>query len=361
MTLEIDIIHRQGAFTLNAKLSIDGGLTALYGASGSGKTTLINLVAGLQAPERGRIAFEDRVFVDTERRIWLPPHKRRIGYVFQEGRLFPHMTVEQNLRYGLRFSRQPLGQAEVGRVVEMLSIGHLLKRRPAGLSGGEKQRVALGRALVSAPELLLMDEPLSALDAELKTQILPYIERIRDEAAIPILYVSHAIEEVARLATRVVAINAGKVTASTDTDATLPLLTDGERAMPSGNFLHAVVTGHSPEDGLTIAECKAGPLFLRQTDIAVGRHIRAFVPSGEIVLSLEEPRGISALNRLSGVIESVTETGHTVIVSVDCHGDRMQAAITRRSANLLALQKGLRVHLLFKTVSLAPEAVFRTG
>ncbi|MBP1850372.1 molybdenum ABC transporter ATP-binding protein [Rhizobium halophytocola] len=359
MTLAIDVRHRQGAFQLDASLRIDGGLTALYGPSGSGKTTLINLVAGLARPVEGRIAFDDTAWVDTDKRLWVPPHKRRIGYVFQEGRLFPHLTVEQNLRYGMRFSKQPVDGADFGRIVDMLSIGSLMARRPGALSGGEKQRVALGRALATGPQMLLMDEPLSALDAGLKTAILPYIERVRDEAAIPILYVSHAIEEVARLATGVVTVDRGKVAAVGATDTLLSSLSDAGAAMSPGNFLHATVTAHSPEEGLTIAECRAGTLYLRETDMAVGTRIRAFVPVGEIVLSVEAPHGLSTLNRLPGVIETVADAGRTVIVTVDCNGDRMAVQLTRRSANLLNLHRGQPVHLLFKAVSIATESVFR--
>lgn len=361
MTLTIDVEHRQGSFDLAIDLAIGGGLTALFGPSGSGKTTLVNLVAGLIRPERGKIAFDGEVWVDASEHGFVPPHRRRIGYVFQEARLFPHMTVRSNLRYGARFAPRGEPGETLETVVELLRIGHLLDRRPALLSGGEKQRVALGRALMAKPRLLLMDEPLSALDNDLKAAILPDIERMRDEAGIPILYVSHSIEEVTRLATRVVIMEAGKTVAIGRPDEVLNVVSTAAGTMRSGSFLHAVVTGHSPDEGLTFAESKAGPLFLRATDIPVGAHIRAFVPTSEVVLATSLPDGISTLNRLKGRVEEVGESGTAVMVSIDCNGDRVLAEITRRSAANLGLVQGMPINLLFKTVSIAAEGIYRTA
>ena len=361
MTLTIDVEHRQGSFDLAIDLAIGGGLTALFGPSGSGKTTLVNLVAGLIRPERGKIAFDGEVWVDASEHCFVPPHRRRIGYVFQEARLFPHMTVRSNLRYGARFAPRGEPGETLETVVELLRIGHLLDRRPALLSGGEKQRVALGRALMAKPRLLLMDEPLSALDNDLKAAILPDIERMRDEAGIPILYVSHSIEEVTRLATRVVIMEAGKTVAIGRPDEVLNVVSTAAGTMRPGSFLHAVVTGHSPDEGLTFAESKAGPLFLRATDIPVGAHIRAFVPTSEVVLATSLPDGISTLNRLKGRVEEVGESGTAVMVSIDCNGDRVLAEITRRSAANLGLVQGMAINLLFKTVSIAAEGIYRTA
>ncbi|HEV7440781.1 MAG TPA: molybdenum ABC transporter ATP-binding protein, partial [Methylobacterium sp.] len=199
--MTVALARRLGAFSLDVAFTAGPGLTALFGRSGSGKTSVISLMAGLGRPDRGRIAVGDEVLLDTARGIDVPVHRRRIATVFQEARLLPHLSVRRNLGYGRFFARRRPGPAvEVAAVVEMLGIGHLLERRPAGLSGGERQRVAIGRALLAKPRLLLMDEPLAALDEARKAEILPYIERLRDEAGVPIVYVSHAVAEVARLA-----------------------------------------------------------------------------------------------------------------------------------------------------------------
>ncbi len=361
MTLTINVEHRQGAFDLTVDLAIGAGLTALFGPSGSGKTTLVNLVAGLIRPDKGRIAFDGEVWVDAAARRFVPPHRRRIGYVFQEGRLFPHMTVRGNLHYGARFAPRGEPGETLERVVDLLRIGPLLDRRPALLSGGEKQRVAFGRALMAKPRLLLMDEPLSALDNDLKTAILPDIERMRDEAGIPILYVSHSIEEVTRLAARVVVMGGGKTVAIGKPNEVLNVVPAAAGDLKAGSFLHAVVTGHSPDEGLTFAESRAGPLFLRATDIPVGAHIRAFVPTSEVVLATSLPDGISTLNRLKGTVEEIGDAGSVIMVSIDCNGDRVLAEITRRSAANLGLVQGMPVNLLFKTVSITAEGIYRTS
>ncbi|MDG1129166.1 MAG: molybdenum ABC transporter ATP-binding protein, partial [Paracoccaceae bacterium] len=213
MTLQVSLRHQFAGFDLDVAFEAPPGVTVLFGPSGSGKSTVINAVAGLLRPDRGRIVTDDLVLLDTDARRVLPPHKRRLGYVFQEGRLFPHLSVRQNLLFGRWFAPRDARGESLDRVVELLGLEHLLDRRPGALSGGEKQRVAIGRALLAAPRLILADEPLAALDETRKAEILPYFERLRDEVAVPILYVSHASAEVARLATTVVALRAGRVAA----------------------------------------------------------------------------------------------------------------------------------------------------
>jgi molybdate transport system ATP-binding protein len=210
--LVLDVEKRLGEFMLSAQLEAGAGVTALLGASGSGKTTLVNIIAGLVAPDRGRIRLDDTVLLDTAQRIEVPVHRRRIGYVFQEGRLFPHFSVAANLDYGRRMCGLARDPAEMARIVNMLDIGHLLQRRPGKLSGGERQRVAIGRALLMRPRLLLLDEPLASLDAGRKREILPYLERLRDE--VPMVYVSHHPAELRRLATTVVRLDGGRVAAT---------------------------------------------------------------------------------------------------------------------------------------------------
>jgi molybdate transport system ATP-binding protein len=212
--LAVDVGKKLGSFSLSVKFDAPGGATALFGPSGSGKTSVINMIAGLLEPERGSIVLDDTVLFDSARGIDVPPHKRRIGYVFQEGRLFPHLSVRHNLDYGRRMSRQPADSGEFDRVTTMLNVQKLLDRRPRMLSGGERQRIAVGRALLMKPRLLLLDEPLASLDAGHKREILPYLVRLRDDAGVPIVYVSHTPAEVRRIATTVVRLDAGRVVAS---------------------------------------------------------------------------------------------------------------------------------------------------
>jgi len=212
--LAVNVEKQLGTFKVNVRFEAVGGATALFGPSGSGKTSLVNMIAGLLKPDRGSIKLDDTVLFDADKNIDVPPHKRRIGYVFQEGRLFPHLSVRQNLDYGRRMNRQPRDGKEFDRIAALLDIGQLLDRRPSMLSGGERQRVAVGRALLMRPRLLLLDEPLASLDAGHKREILPYLVRLRDEAKVPIVYVSHTPAEVRRIATGVVLLNDGKVVAT---------------------------------------------------------------------------------------------------------------------------------------------------
>ncbi len=213
VSLDIDARHGVGAFALDVSLRLEGPVTGLFGPSGAGKTTLLNIIAGLIRPEAGRVSIDGETWFDADRKLFTPPRARRIGYVFQEGRLFPHLSVRQNLIYGRFFAAAGgAGPTRLEEVVDLLGIGSLLSRRPATLSGGEQQRVAIGRALLRNPRLLLMDEPLAALDAARRADILPYIENLRDRFAVPIVYVSHSIEEVERLANEIVVLAGGTVT-----------------------------------------------------------------------------------------------------------------------------------------------------
>ena len=212
MTLSVRIRHRQGNFRLDVEFESSGRLTALFGPSGSGKTSLINAIGGLFRPAEARISAESRVFVDTSAGIFVPKHRRRIGYVFQDGRQFPHLSVAQNLDYGRWMHGFPRDEDTRTRVIAMLGIEHLLTRRTGALSGGERQRIAIGRALLTQPRLLLLDEPLASLDATRKAEILPYLTRLRDEAGIPMVYVTHQAGEIRRIATRVVRLEDGRVT-----------------------------------------------------------------------------------------------------------------------------------------------------
>jgi molybdate transport system ATP-binding protein len=211
--LRVDVAKKLGEFTLEASFTSEGRVTGLFGASGAGKSSLINIIAGLVSPDRGIIALDGETLDDTAARIHVPPYRRRIGYVFQDARLFPHLDVRRNLDYGRRMNRLAEDPAQRARVIDLLDIGALLDRRPGKLSGGERQRVAFGRALLSKPRLLLLDEPLGALDEERKREILPYLVRLRDEAGIPMVYVSHDAAELRQLATQIVMLRGGRITA----------------------------------------------------------------------------------------------------------------------------------------------------
>jgi molybdate transport system ATP-binding protein len=211
--LRVDVSKQLGEFTLEASFTSEGRVTGLFGASGAGKTSLINMIAGLVKPDRGTIALDGETLDDSATGLHVPPHRRRIGYVFQDSRLFPHLNVSQNLDYGRRMNRLDYDPVQQKRVIDLLDIGNLLDRRPGKLSGGERQRVAFGRALLSKPKLLLLDEPLGALDEGRKLEILPYLVRLRDEAGIPMVYVSHDAAELRQLATQIVMLKGGRITA----------------------------------------------------------------------------------------------------------------------------------------------------
>jgi molybdate transport system ATP-binding protein len=227
IVLAVDVEKKLGVLKLQVRFQATNGATALFGPSGAGKTSVANMIAGLVRPDRGTITLDDTVLFDAAKGVNVPPHRRRIGYVFQEGRLFPHLSVRQNLDYGRRMSGHPADSGEFDRIAALLDIGHLLDRRPRMLSGGERQRVAVGRALLMQPRLLLLDEPLASLDAAHKREILPYLVRLRDDAGIPIVYVSHAPAEVRRIATTVVRLDKGRAVAAGGLDLLDDAETDG--------------------------------------------------------------------------------------------------------------------------------------
>lgn len=356
MTLSVSLRHGFPGFDLDVAFEAPAGVTVLFGPSGSGKTTVINAVAGLLRPDLGKVATGNLVLVDTQARVFLPPHRRRIGYVFQEGRLFPHLTVRQNLAYGRWFAPRASTGESVERVVELLGIGHLLGRRPGALSGGEKQRVAIGRALLAAPELILADEPLAALDEARKAEVLPYFERLRDEVSTPILYVSHSSAEVARLATTVVALRAGRVAAiGTPAQVLGDVAAMGARGAAS--VVTARVVAHHA-DGLSELATAAGPLWLPHVPGAPGATVRVRIAAQDVMLSRGRPEGLSALNVLTGVVAEI-RTGHGpgALVTLLVGDERLIARITRRSADAMRLAPGEACHAVLETVAVAPEDV----
>lgn len=355
MTLEVDVALSRPPFELEASFRTGPGVTALFGRSGSGKTTLVNMVAGLVRPDRGRILVDGRALFDSTARIDLPSHRRRVGYVFQESRLFPHLTVRQNLLYGSWFRGQSFRLGSIDQIVELLGIGDLLMRRPATLSGGEKQRVSIGRAVLSDPAMLLMDEPLASLDEARKGEILPYLERLRDQLDLPILYVSHSVPEVVRLASTMIVLSAGKVLASGPVEEVMgrPELFPAAGRYEAGSVLDARVVAHDAEFGLTELETAGGVLRVPHLDNAVGSRLRVLIRARDVMIATERPHQISALNILAGRIVALQDDGRPIGEATIAVGEgAIRARITRRSMSQLGLVPGREVFAVVKTVAI---------
>jgi len=354
MTLRVTATATAGAFTVDADFTSTGRGTALFGPSGAGKTTLVNLIAGLARPRRGVIAIDDDVLVDTDRRVFVPAHRRRIGYVFQEGRLFPHMSVRANLTYGRRFAAPRERWADLAAIVDLLGIGSLLGRRPLSLSGGEKQRVAIGRALLAGPRLLLMDEPLASLDEARKADLLPYIERLRDGMRLPIVYVSHAIDEVARIADTLVVVNAGTVVGSGPVNdilarADLRPFTGQQEA--SVVFTLRVAAGATDPE-VSILEHPAGRLSVPQLHQSVGSEVRLRVRARDVALAVGDPGRLSIRNRLAATVTAIAAGPPPMVeVGLDAAGMPLIASITREAARSLDLKVGQPVTALIKSAA----------
>ncbi len=358
MTLSVRLARRFPGFALDVDFTAPPGVTAIFGRSGSGKTTIINAVAGLIRPDAGHVALDGRTLFDHDRRVFLPPWRRRIGYVFQEARLFPHLSVRQNLTYGRWFTGRR-GGAGVDQVTELLGLAHLLGRGTAGLSGGERQRVAIGRALLSDPRLLLMDEPLAALDDTRKDDILPYLERLRDETRVPIIYVSHNIGEVARLATTIVLVDQGRITGAGPAAAILadPGAAQAVGLRDAGAILPARVAAQDA-DGLTCLHASAGPLWVPRIDRPVGTRLRLRIAAQDVILSRDRPAGLSALNILPVTVTAVRQgDGPGAIAQLRAGDDLLLVRLTRRSAEALGLAEGLACHAILKAVAIAPSDV----
>lgn len=357
MSIEVEIRHRQGAFALDIAFASDGRLTALFGRSGAGKTSVVNIIGGLVRPQHGRVVVDGRILVDTARGVFLPKHRRRIGYVFQEGRLFPHLTVRQNLAYGRWFTPKAERYADPGHVVDLLGIAPLLDRQPALLSGGEKQRVAIGRALLASPRLLLMDEPLAALDEARKAEILPYVERLRDELRIPIVYVSHAVGEVARLAATLVVLADGRVAAAGPVAEVMgrpDLFPQAE----AGAVLEATVADHDDRFGLTGLKVAAGRVVVPRLGLAIGARLRIRIRARDVMLATRLPDQLSALNVLPGTVAEIAiGDGPTAEIRLDCAGETLLARLTRRSVEILGLAPGRPVHAVIKSVAFDHHSV----
>lgn len=368
MSLGIHIKHKINKFTLDAEFHIvEPGITALFGPSGSGKTTLVNMIAGLLRPNSGHIQLNDHVVFEHSRNINLPTRQRRVGYLFQDTRLFPHKSVRDNLFYGARRNRHKLPRDEQDAILEMLDIAKLMDRRPNNLSGGEKQRVALGRALLSNPDILLLDEPLSGLDHARKQEILPYLEWLRDHRKLPILYVTHAIDEVARLADNVVVIDQGRTLAAGSVFEIL-----GRSDLPplagrfdAGTVLPARIISRDPKAEVSFLDCGGQRIVVPYLGRPASNKVRLHVRARDVMIARTPPRDISANNIIPVTILKIQDDpGDTLDVTL-CFGHdadalsqaetharpTLHARITKWSATRLGLHPNLTVYAVIKSVT----------
>ncbi len=370
MTGKGDVIAAQfggslGSFSLDVAFEVPArGITAIYGPSGSGKTTVLRCIAGLTRLT-GRLRVGSEVWQDDSVGIFRRPYERSVGYVFQEASLFPHLSVLQNLRYGARraVNRAEGSVLQFDNVVDLLGIRSLADRSPAALSGGERQRVAIGRALVSQPRLLLMDEPLSGLDRRARDGILPYLEALHERLAVPILYVSHDIREVARLADVMVVLAEGRRVCDGPIDGILERLDLdlAEEPFEAGVVLRARVVGHDHEFRMTRLVLDGQQLVIPSADLRVGDEVRLRIRSRDVALATSRPQAISVRNILAGTVLEIAQDPETAFaeVLVDVGGGRLRARITRDAAGDLGLSAGTSVYALVKSISFDRPAVGR--
>ncbi len=354
--IDADLQLTVGDFSLAARFSAPGrGVTALFGVSGAGKSLLLRSVAGLQRTAQGHLNIAGECWQDSARGCFLPPHRRPVGYVFQEASLFPHLNVRGNLDYGLARIPDSARRVALDQAVELLGIAPLLDRRPTHLSGGERQRVAIARALLTSPRLLLMDEPLTALDQVSKAEILPYFERLHAALSIPVLYVTHAVDEVARLADYLVLLDRGTVLAH---GALAEMLTRLDLSIAHGDSAEAVlevrVAEHDAQYQLTYLDCDSGRFAIPRYDVAIGTPARLRVRARDVSLALTPPHDTSILNILPVRITAISEDRPgQVMIALDANGTALLARITQKSLALLRLEVGQRIYAQIKSVALA--------
>ena len=348
-------VSRPG-FTLDVDLTLPGrGVSALFGPSGCGKTTCLRAIAGLARAQPGLVVVNGEVWQDDAQRIWRPTHERALGYVFQEASLFEHLSVRGNIEYGLKRTPAARRTVALDQAVDLLGIAHLMDRKPHALSGGERQRVAMARALATGPRVLLMDEPLAALDAQRKAEVLPYLERLRQALDIPVLYVSHAIDEVARLAAHMVLMQDGRVLASGRTEDMLVRL---DLPLAHGDAAASVVEGtvlrHDAHDHITTVQFAGGQLLLASaTARPAGAPVRLRIQARDVSLTLAEQLDTSILNILPATVVQVSEDSPgQCMVALDAGPTRLLARVTQRSAQALALAPGQRVYAQVKGVAI---------
>ncbi|WP_339456038.1 molybdenum ABC transporter ATP-binding protein [Pseudomonas sp. EA_65y_Pfl1_P120] len=355
--IDVRLQLKYSGFALEVDLHLPGrGVTALYGHSGSGKTTCLRCIAGLERAEDGFIQVNDEVWQDSRNGVFVPPHKRALGYVFQEASLFAHLSVRANLDFGLKRIPRQQRRVDMAQATELLAIGHLLDRNPQHLSGGERQRIGIARALLTSPKLLLMDEPLAALDSQRKGEILPYLERLHDELDIPVLYVSHAQDEVARLADHIVLLSDGKALASGPIGETLARLDlPLARGDDAGVVIDGTVSTYDEHYQLLTLQLPDSALHMRvaHAPLAVGKALRIKVQARDVSLSLQAEEHSSILNRLPVTVtqEIPADNSAHVLVRLDAGGTPLLARITRFSRDQLQLHPGQTLWAQIKAVA----------
>ena len=343
-----------GEFHLDLDLELSPGITALYGPNGSGKSTTLDCIAGLAAPDGGEVRLDGRVLFSSQERLNLPPEQRRVGYVFQESLLFPHLTVLDNVLYGYRRTPEASRRVEVDAIVDLLDLGPLLKRRPAGLSGGEARRVALARAIATSPDLLLLDEPLTSLDGAYRGRALRSLKALRQQMGLSMLYVSHSISEVLALADHAVAIKEGAVVASGAPHGVLrhPSVRPLVAGEALENLLEVELMEHRAASGLTRARLGPHDLWLPQVDGPVGGTVSVSIRAADVLLASQAPRGLSARNVLRAVVAEVGDLGPAALVTADI-GLPLLVEVSREAREGLGLAPGREVYLVIKANSIA--------
>jgi molybdate transport system ATP-binding protein len=352
--IDIDVEQQVGNFKLRACFTADAPVVGLFGRSGAGKSTLINAIAGVTTPRRGRVRVGDVTLFDSERRIDLSPQERRVGYVFQDALLFPHLSVEGNLLYGHHLRPAAVRFIEPHHVIDVLGLATLLERSPGALSGGEKQRVAIGRALLAQPRILLLDEPLASLDVPRRMEILDYIERLRDEFQIPIVYVSHSVAEITRLADTLVVLSAGECVGVGDVDAVMGRLDlkPYTGRFEAGTVIEATVTAHDLDFDLTTLRFAGGELIVPGLNAFIGERVRARIRARDVSLAVQRPTGLSIVNVLPGRVTAIREeSGPVVDIQVAVGEALLNARITRRSRVQLDIRIDQELYALVKAVS----------
>ncbi|MEM7300590.1 MAG: molybdenum ABC transporter ATP-binding protein [Pseudomonadota bacterium] len=356
MNLSVDITASLGAFELETKFEAVPGVTALFGRSGAGKSSVINMIAGLAMPTSGRISCGGRVLFDATKAINLPAHRRCVGVVFQDARLFPHMSVLRNLTFSSRVGGSTISRDRLDEIVELLGVGGLLHRNPTDLSGGEKQRVAIGRTLLSNPQILLLDEPLAALDEARKQEILPWIEGLRDQAKIPILYVSHQISEVARLADQIVALDNGTVVHAGPVGTVLASLDiDHITGLEEAGSLLVGKVVEGAGDGLSLVDIGQERIKLPGLEAPVGATVRMRVRARDVIVAKQRLEGISIRNQIDSRVVRLSDHNERYVEVVLAVGEQLlRARITREAAGDLDLKEDMPVIALIKTMAFDP-------
>jgi len=373
--IELNLQRRRGAFEMQVNATLNAAVSGLFGPSGAGKSSLLGMIAGFIRPDSGSLVIDGICLFHheknrPEKNIDVPIHQRRIGMVFQESRLFPHLSVEDNLAYGYKLLPAKDRRFEFNQIVELLELGRLLAQKPHQLSGGEKQRVALGRALLTSPRLLLLDEPLASLDVRLKHQILPFLRRVKNEINIPMVYVSHAIDEILYLTNHVAIIDHGELLGAGQFHEVMqdPRVLTLAHSLGLENVMHVEVASHSVQDGYTIATLGANlgtnsggglgsqQLHMPLVEVVVGKTVSVSVAASNIALSTHPLSGVTIQNQLYGVVKDISHVGMRVLVSIDV-GSVLIAEITAKALQDLRIVPGKGIYCLIKTQSLRPLAL----